>query len=102
MHIILIIFLILIKTSFSLEKAVIQKKSDHIHIESEIIPDYRKNKKTKHKKIKKEKYYITSEKGKVYHRPSCRFAKKIKYKTKIKSKRSARKKGLRPCKICKP
>ncbi|ACO04520.1 MAG TPA: hypothetical protein DEP48_09735 [Persephonella sp.] len=102
MLIIQIILFILTDISFSLEKAVIQKKPDHIHIKSEVIPDYKNKKIKKYRKSKREKYYITKENGKIYHRPSCRFAKRIKNKVKIKSIRSAKRKGLRPCKVCKP
>ncbi|RMD46797.1 MAG: hypothetical protein D6834_01940 [Aquificota bacterium] len=93
--------------SFAEEKVFIENKGSYVHIEAENIkvPHKRKHYNRHHKKThkyKKEKYYIAKKNGKVFHRPNCKFAKRIKNKVKFKSRKEAIKKGLRPCKFCKP
>lgn len=48
--------------------------------------------------------YVGSVNSDKYHRPDCRWAKKIKPKNEIwfKDKEDARKHGYVPCKVCKP
>jgi len=55
-------------------------------------------------KTASETCYYGSINTKVFHRPDCRYAKKIKKNNlKIfKSKSQAEKAGYRPCKVCKP
>ncbi|WP_457643029.1 Ada metal-binding domain-containing protein [Persephonella sp.] len=96
--------------AFAQERVIIENKGSHYHIEVYKEPEYRapknvkpnKKKYRKGKHRKKEKYYVAKENGKVFHRPSCRFAKKIKHKVRFKTKRKAKNAGLRPCKVCKP
>jgi len=48
--------------------------------------------------------YVASIHSHVYHKVTCRYVKKIKRKNRIyfKTKKSARKHGYRPCKVCRP
>lgn len=48
--------------------------------------------------------YVGSSDRKIYHLPSCKWAKKIKSQSlvKFKTKQEAEKAGYRPCKVCKP
>ncbi len=95
---------------FAQERVIIENKGNHYHVEvykepaykSKKYPGTKKKSYRKKKHRKKEKYYIAKENGKVYHRPSCRFAKKIKHRIKFKTKKRAERAGLRPCKVCKP
>lgn len=50
------------------------------------------------------KGYVGSIKSNVYHKPKCRYVKKIKSYNKIyfKTKAKARKRGYRACKVCRP
>jgi len=52
----------------------------------------------------KEWKYVASRKSEVFHRPDCRWAKKISPKNLIgfKNKGEAIRSGRRPCKVCKP
>ncbi len=99
--------LLFVFSAYSQEKVIIEKRGDHYHIESFYLPETTvqkpsSQKRHRKKSVKKERYYIAKEKGKVFHRPSCRFGKKIKHKVIFKSKEKAVKAGLRPCRICKP
>ena len=55
-------------------------------------------------KAQVEDYYVGSRKSDKYHRPGCKWAKKIKpgNLVKFKSKEEARNAGYVPCKVCKP
>jgi len=106
----LLIFCIILSIfvfAYSQERVIIEKRGDHYHVESFYLPETTDQKPSykKHyrkKSVKKERYYIAKEKGKVFHRPSCRFGKKIKHKVIFKSRKKAVKTGLRPCRVCKP
>ncbi|SNZ06217.1 Metal binding domain of Ada [Persephonella hydrogeniphila] len=89
--------------SYAQERVIIENRGTHYHVESYTEPSYSpKKSKKKHYSKKKERFYISKQKGKVFHRPSCRFAKKIKNKKVFKTRRKAVNAGLRPCKLCKP
>ncbi|HIE59673.1 MAG TPA: hypothetical protein EYP82_07080 [Hydrogenothermaceae bacterium] len=82
------------KGNYILLKNIPETKSNHKKTKS-----YRKYKKQKRKQ---HKYFVDKKNGKIFHKPDCKFAKKIKHKVKFKSKKQARNAGLRPCKVCKP
>ncbi len=48
--------------------------------------------------------YVASVNSKVFHKPNCKWAKKIKEKNLVgfKSREDAVNSGKRPCKVCKP
>ncbi len=103
------IFLGLFCFSYAQERVIIEERGNYYHLETYREPYYKPEKPLKkpakklYKKAKKkEKYYIAKEKGNIFHRPSCKFAKKIKYKIKFKTRRKAINSSLRPCKVCKP
>ena len=101
-----LVFIGLFCFSYAQEGVIIEKKGqNYYHVEAYSQPSY-KPKKERYKKSsryrKKERFYVASKKGKVFHRPSCRFAKKIKNKIIFKTKRKAKRAGFRPCKFCKP
>ena len=106
-----LIFLFITGNSFAFEKTIIENKGDYYKVETyqEYIPKkhyHKRHKKrkthTKKKIHKKAPYYVAKPKGKVFHRPDCRFGKKIKHKIIFKSRKKAIKAGLRPCKVCNP
>ena len=94
--------------SYAQERVIIQNRGDYYHVETYNIPEYKPSKQKLQKKYhrkkrkRKEKYYLSKEKGKVFHRPHCKFAKKIKKKVRFKTRSKAVKSGLRPCRVCKP
>ncbi|WP_457624515.1 Ada metal-binding domain-containing protein [Persephonella sp.] len=92
--------------SYAGERVIIEDRGGYFHVESYKIPDIKKSSQKhyykKKNKRRRAKYYVSSKRGKVFHRPSCKFAKKIKHKVKYTTRKKALKKGLRPCKICKP
>jgi len=110
--------LILILTSFfsislAQERIIIENNGNTYNLKIENFPEYFKKHKhskkyNKQKKIykkhyrNKSKYYIASKNGKVFHKPDCRFAKRIKKKIKFITRKEAIVQGLRPCKLCKP
>ena len=101
-----LIFIGLFCFSYAQEEVIIEKKGqNYYHVETYSEPSY-KPKKERYKKSyrhrKKSRFYVASKKGKDFHIPSCRFARKIKNKIIFKTKRKARRSGLRPCKLCKP
>jgi len=101
-------FLVLFYFSYGEEGVIIEKRNGYYHVENYKFStksgakQSKKSKKTARKLNKKEAYYLSSKKGRVFHRPSCRFAKRIKHKVKYSTKREALNKGLRPCSVCKP
>ncbi len=92
---------ILFNFSNSQEIIIIKSNGNIYSLEKKSIP---KNKKTVKKKLKhkRESFYIAGRKSKVFHRPNCPFAKRLKSKVIFKSRYEAIKKGLRPCSRCKP
>ncbi|WP_457624830.1 Ada metal-binding domain-containing protein [Persephonella sp.] len=103
----LLIFTGLFCFSYAQDRVIIENRGTHYHIESFTEPSYKPEKPYKkpskrYYRKKKEKFYISSKKGKVFHRPSCRFAKKIKNRKIYKTRKKAVKAGLRPCKLCRP
>ena len=54
--------------------------------------------------LPKEGYYIGNSKSKVFHRPNCRHARRIKpeYRVIFSTREEAINAGYRPCKVCKP
>ena len=101
--VIIAIFLIFYNYSFCQERVIIEKKGNIYHVETYEEPEYNSRNILKKKQINKRlKYYIAPKKGKVFHRPNCKFARKIKHKVKFKTRQKALNKGLRPCKVCKP
>ncbi len=94
-------FLICFCFSYPKEKVFLEKSGKGIFIKKVEIPEYNKHK--KHKRIKKrEGFYVFSKRGKVFHRPDCKFARKIKNKIIVKTREEALRKGLKPCRFCKP
>ena len=88
---------------FAKAEVIIEKSGNHYHVEAYEESGTSHYKKHFHKRInKKEKYYVAKKGGKVFHRPSCRFARKIRHRIIFKSRSQAIKAGLRPCKRCKP
>ncbi len=93
---------------FSLSKElIIEDKGSYIFIKN--LPETkvpnkksRKYKNYREHNKKKHKFFIAKKNGKIFHKPDCRFAKRIKHKVKFKSRKQAIKRGYRPCKICKP
>ncbi|MDQ7055400.1 MAG: Ada metal-binding domain-containing protein [Persephonella sp.] len=106
----MLVFCIILSLSvfaYSQERVIIENRGDHYHVENFYLPetDVKRDTSQKYhrkKSVKKERYYIAKEKGKVFHRPSCRFGKKIKHKMIFKSRKKAIKAGLRPCRVCRP
>ncbi len=98
-----ILLVTLIPLSFAEEKVIVEDNGDYLRLEVKNI-DYTSSKHTKKHKHhrKKENFYISKKGSKVFHRPDCRFAKRIKHKVIYKSRREALKHHLRPCKVCKP
>ncbi len=87
-------------SAFSQEVLYIKQKGNTVFLKKTSFPEIKKKK--HHRKRKAESFYIAKKKGKVFHRPDCRFAKRIKNKIILKSRRSALGKGYKPCKVCKP
>ncbi len=54
--------------------------------------------------IQQSSHYVASKKSTIYHKPSCRWAKKIKKSNKIvfTNVKDAKASGYRACKVCKP
>jgi len=109
MILVLIIFLLLsFNINFAEERIFIENKGSYIHIETENTKTshqkkyYNRHKHYKNKHKYRGKYYIARKNGKIFHKPSCKFVRRIKNKIKFKSRNEALKKGLRPCKFCKP
>ncbi|HHG74053.1 MAG TPA: hypothetical protein ENK22_03340 [Persephonella sp.] len=101
-----LVFIGLFCLSYAQDRVIIEKKGqNHYHVETYTEPSYkpkREKYKKSHRYRKKSRFYVASKKGKVFHRPSCRFSKKIKNKIIFKTKRKAKNSGLRPCKLCRP
>jgi len=106
----ILIFLLIICFSYNLSTSreiLVENKGNYILLKN-VHKTKLNHKKTKHyKKYKKRKrkyykYFVAKKNGKIFHKPYCKFAKKIKHKVKFKSKFQAIKKGYRPCKICRP
>ncbi len=111
--VLILVLTLLLGLSFAKEKVIIENKGNIYNIKVENLPKpYKKYKHSKkhykHKKIYKKrlshkpKYYVASKNGKIFHRPTCKFAKRIKKKIKFKTRKEALIRGLRPCKHCKP
>ncbi|WP_029520487.1 Ada metal-binding domain-containing protein [Persephonella sp. IF05-L8] len=106
-----LVLLFFTSSAFSLEKTIIEDKGGYYKVETyqEYIPKKYNHKQhtkrkahIKKKSRKKASYYVAKSKGKIFHRPDCRFAKRIKHKIVFKSRKKAVKSGLRPCKVCSP
>lgn len=106
----ILVFFLIICFSYNLsisKEILIENKGNYILLKN--VPETNLNyKKTeihrKHKKQKRKqyKYFVAKKNRKIFHKPNCKFAKRIKHKVKFKSRKQAIKKGYRPCKICKP
>ncbi len=94
---------ILVSFSFSNSQEIIVIKSSGnvYHLEKKSVPHSKKTlrKTVKHKR---ESFYVAGKKSKVFHRPDCPFAKRLKSKVIFKTRYQAIKRGLRPCRKCKP
>ncbi len=92
---------ILFSFSNSQEIIVIKSSGNVYYLEKKSVPHSKKTfrKTVKHKR---EAFYIAGKKSKVFHRPDCPFAKRLKSKVMFKTRYQAVKKGLRPCRKCKP
>ncbi len=108
-----LILILLFGFSLAQERVIIENNNGIYNIKVQNLPkSHQKHKHSKkyykHKKIykkhslHKQKYYIASKNGKVFHKPDCKFAKRIKKKIKFKFRKEATAHGLRPCKYCKP
>ena len=97
----LCIFFLLYTFTTSQEVIVIKSYKDVYHLEKKSIPHF-KNKTKRKIKHKRESFYVAGKKSKVFHRPDCPFARRLKSKVMFKTKYQALKKGLRPCRKCKP
>jgi len=89
--------------SFGFEKVFVEDNGEYLQLKVQNINYNSKKSKNRYKTHKKrESYYLSKKGSKVFHRPNCRFAKKIKNKIIYKTRKEARKHHLRPCKVCKP
>ncbi len=102
MFIVYLIFFVFSINVFSQEILFIKENKGYIHLEKKTF--YKKEKRKKHKihRKRKERYYIASKRGKRFHRPDCRFAKRIKKRVIFKNRNEALERGLKPCSVCKP
>ncbi|WP_457622944.1 Ada metal-binding domain-containing protein [Persephonella sp.] len=98
-----VLFAVLFTLVYSQERIYIENKTNYYHIETRNIPppNLKKEKTIKTENVA-EDYYVSKKKGKIFHKPSCKFGRKIKNKVVYKYRASAVSKGLRPCKVCKP
>lgn len=85
----------------SQEIIVIKSYKDIYHLEKKSIPHF-KNKTKRKIRHKRESFYVAGKKSKVFHRPDCPFAKRLKSKVIFETRYEAIRKGLRPCRKCKP
>ena len=102
-----LILILLFGFSLAQERVIIENNNGIYNVKVQNLPKSHQKHNKKHYKYKqhhskKLKYYIASKNGKVFHKPDCKFAKRIKKKIKFKFRKEAKAYGLRPCKYCKP
>ena len=97
----LILFFLFCDFSFGAEEIIVEDNGNYLQLEVVKYKSSKHQKKYKYHK-KREEFYVAKKGSKVFHRPNCRFAKRIKHKVIYHSRKEALNHHLRPCKVCKP